>query len=115
MGQIRQLFRSTSASQAWVCALFTAHEYFSPSGVVCFKAKAADAIDDAKMAYAADTTSAHTMAIANYGAIYGIYAYDLDGTGTISAQITSDSVIVGTLDGAGVLGRNLLAAGVPTK
>lgn len=44
MGQIRQLFRILDSAQAYNCALVTANEYYSPSAVICFKAKAADAI-----------------------------------------------------------------------
>lgn len=44
-----------------------------------------------------------------------MYAYDLDGTGSITGQTTSDMVVVGTMHGSGVLGRQLLSSGDATK
>lgn len=112
LGQIRQLYRDLNTTQPWNCALFTAHEYYSPSAVICFKALKTDDIETAKMISAAGTASSNIMTIANYGSIYGIYGYDKDGTGAFSAQTVDHFVAVGTLDGAGVLGKQKLAIGV---
>jgi hypothetical protein len=82
--------------------VFTSIEYYTESAVVCIDGL----INKFFTGNVTGAASGGILTKGTYGSIWAAYPYDANGTGNISGtQVVDAMVVVGTLDGKGVVGK----------
>jgi len=110
MYQIRSVAQVIMPSSIFYhCFVYTSSEYMAESAIACIDGRvvpSGSGSDGLKDSTVTAALSGGQLTKENYGSIWAIYPHDADGSGAINGTQQPDSlVVVGTLQGKGVIGK----------